>query len=160
MFQFEEVILNDINDLKKWIQQFKSYLKPQTVILLSGDLGAGKTTLIYETCQLLDVPLVSSPTFAFIQKYSLATQSQITHGIQFNEISHVDLYRCESDSDIDSIGFWDLFSKKNQIIFVEWPSKVKVQDWPLDWSYFEIHLEVIKFENNFSRKLKFQKLFF
>lgn len=79
----------------------------------SGEMGAGKTTLIHTLCRAMGVQgTMSSPTFSIINEYSVAG----------NAIYHIDLYRCNSEEEAVRAGVEDcLYSGK--ICLVEWPSK-------------------------------------
>lgn len=100
----------------------KTFSKKQ-LVLLEGDLGAGKTTLVQNVSRLMGYDSAESPTFSIINEYPTLPK-----------IYHVDLYRMESAQDIDSTGFWDLFNEDNAVVFVEWPSRVNASEWPKSWA--------------------------
>ncbi len=102
--------------------QLKSFAKKQ-LVLLEGGLGAGKTTVVQTLAALLGFKAAESPTFSVINEYPTLPK-----------ITHVDLYRMESAADIESTGFWDIFSEEAGFIFVEWPNRVPQQQWPQGWS--------------------------
>jgi tRNA threonylcarbamoyladenosine biosynthesis protein TsaE len=85
-------------------------LRPGEVVLVSGDLGAGKTTLIRGACRALGVtePVVS-PTFTIGRRYAGRAP-----------VSHVDLFRVESLRGEDP-GLLDDYLTPDAIAFVEWP---------------------------------------
>jgi tRNA threonylcarbamoyladenosine biosynthesis protein TsaE len=90
-------------------------------IAFSGEMGAGKTTLIHHLCDMLQVQdSVSSPTFALINEY------------HFNErdrdviIYHMDWYRIKSEEELLGAGIEDCMRqaiKERNYCFVEWPEK-------------------------------------
>ncbi len=85
-------------------------LQPGDVVLVSGDLGAGKTTFVRGACAALGVTdVVSSPTYAIGQVYA-------GPGI---EVAHLDLYRIESAA--DEPGLLDDYLTPQRVGFVEWP---------------------------------------
>ena len=98
-------------------------LTPPVLILLSGDLGAGKTTLTKGIAAGLGAAReddVTSPTFTLIHKYEGSTR-----------VYHVDLYRIEDLHDFETLGLEDIFSEQ-AVIIVEWPDRMKLRtDWPI-----------------------------
>jgi tRNA threonylcarbamoyladenosine biosynthesis protein TsaE len=88
-----------------------SSLRPGDVVLVSGDLGAGKTTLIRGACRALGVrEPVLSPTFTIGRTY----RGRVP-------VSHVDLYRLDSLEGEDP-GLLDDYLTSDAVCFVEWPA--------------------------------------
>jgi tRNA threonylcarbamoyladenosine biosynthesis protein TsaE len=98
-------------------------LTPPVLILLSGDLGAGKTTLTKGIAAGLGAAReddVTSPTFTLVHKYEGSTR-----------VYHVDLYRIEDLHDFETLGLEDIFAEQ-AVIIVEWPDRMKLRtDWPI-----------------------------
>ncbi len=91
-------------------------LAPGVVVIVSGDLGAGKTTLIRGACRALGVVgPVTSPTFTIGQRY----RGRLP-------ISHLDLYRLGGLEDEDS-ALLDDYLDAGSIGFVEWPALARPQ---------------------------------
>ena len=81
------------------------------IILLSGEVGVGKTTLIKEILKILKVnDNVNSPTFSIINEY-LTRDEKIVY--------HIDLYRIKHIDELHSIGFFEYLDSKN-LCFIEW----------------------------------------
>lgn len=85
-------------------------LAPDHVVLLSGEMGSGKTTLAKSICSALDIPSekVTSPTYTIANRY-----------FGQYEVSHVDLYRLNSSEDLDGFDEDDLICRDG-ITLVEW----------------------------------------
>ncbi|HEX3263904.1 MAG TPA: tRNA (adenosine(37)-N6)-threonylcarbamoyltransferase complex ATPase subunit type 1 TsaE [Solirubrobacterales bacterium] len=85
-------------------------LEPGDVVLVSGELGSGKTTLIRGACRALGVRQpVTSPTFTIGHRY----RGRVT-------VSHLDLYRLEGSEDEDP-GLLDDYLTDDAVAFIEWP---------------------------------------
>jgi tRNA threonylcarbamoyl adenosine modification protein YjeE len=88
-------------------------LRPGDLVLLEGDLGAGKSTLARALIRALigDPSLeVPSPSFSLVQPYERAAGT----------ILHADLYRLASAGEVEELG---LFDRPDAIVIVEWPER-------------------------------------
>jgi len=87
-------------------------------VALSGDLGAGKTTLVQAMARELGVAdTVTSPTFVIMKQYEIS-------GSRFAKLVHIDAYRIEDESELDVLHARDLFDDSSNLVVVEWPEKV------------------------------------
>jgi tRNA threonylcarbamoyladenosine biosynthesis protein TsaE len=121
-------------ETRAWVKSFAKELKRPCVVLLSGDLGAGKTQLVKWFLEDQGVGDAASPTFAIHQEY-ISTKSGV--------IDHVDLYRLKSDADLESSGFWDLLTQPAGLLFVEWADRLPDSVWPPAWRKIHISLEKV-----------------
>lgn len=104
-------------------------LTPPTLILLSGELGAGKTTLTKGITSGMGAARedeVTSPTFTLVHKYDGKSR-----------VYHVDLYRISDSHDLETLGLEDVFNEK-AVMIVEWPEKLSIRT---DWPVIRIQLE-------------------
>jgi tRNA threonylcarbamoyladenosine biosynthesis protein TsaE len=100
-------------ELESWGERFGAAAKPTLVVAISGELGAGKTTLVQAICRGCSVTEdVTSPTFALVHEYA---------GSSFT-VYHLDLFRLESPADLTNIG-WDEIVEANALVLVEWPER-------------------------------------
>jgi tRNA threonylcarbamoyladenosine biosynthesis protein TsaE len=91
-------------------------LVPPKLVLLRGDLGAGKTTLVKGIAAALEAAEeedVTSPTFTLIHEY---------RGPRAN-LYHIDLYRIDTQPELETLGLDDLRSESNSILLIEWGEK-------------------------------------
>ena len=110
-------------------REIGAQLKPPVLILLSGDLGAGKTTLTKGIAAGLGAAReddVTSPTFTLVHRYEGTTR-----------VYHVDLYRIDGLHDLETLGLEDIFSEK-AVVIVEWPDRLKLRT---GWPTVQIQLE-------------------
>ena len=90
-------------------------LEPPKLVLLRGDLGAGKTTLVKGIAQAFQAASeddVTSPTFTLIHEYRGPRAT----------LYHIDLYRVDTQRELDTLGLDDLMGEGN-ILLIEWGEK-------------------------------------
>jgi tRNA threonylcarbamoyladenosine biosynthesis protein TsaE len=105
----------DLIELKELAEEVKKISKKKNIILLFGDLGAGKTTFVREYCQSINiVNQVSSPSFLILNTYYSKNNFQV---------NHFDLYRVKDIFELETIGFYECLNQSNSINFIEWPEK-------------------------------------
>ena len=93
-------------------------LRDGDLVLLHGDLGAGKTTLVKGIASALGIEdVVSSPSFSLVNEYDTGRAAAVSR------LYHLDLYRLQSEADLASIGFEDFVAPADGVTLVEWPER-------------------------------------
>lgn len=103
-----------LSELMTFSETFYLSLEAGDKVVLIGDMGAGKTTFVSAVCRAMGIDDVSSPTFTLVNRYDAIPLS----------VYHMDLYRLESDIDLDSLGLQDVFERPNALFFIEWGERV------------------------------------
>ena len=101
-------------------RKFADELEPPVLVLLLGDLGAGKTTLTKGIAAGLGAAAeeeVTSPTFTLIHEYGGAGKRSGPR------VYHVDLYRIENARELETLGLEDLLAER-AVVIVEWAEKL------------------------------------
>ena len=118
----EEVITRSAEETIAWGRKLAGKLEAPVLVLLSGDLGSGKTTLtkgIVAGLHAAKEDDVTSPTFTLVQEYGSG-----------NKVFHGDLYRIESFHDFETLGLEDVFAKP-AIVILEWSERFPLKaPWP------------------------------
>ena len=90
--------------------------RPPKLVLLRGDLGAGKTTMVKGIAEAFDAASpddVTSPTFTLIHEYRGPEVS----------VYHIDLYRIETPRELDTLGLDELINDERNLVLIEWGEK-------------------------------------
>jgi tRNA threonylcarbamoyladenosine biosynthesis protein TsaE len=91
------------------------------IIALSGELGAGKTTLTQQIARQLGIKEnVNSPTYVIMKNYKMPLS---TSGFRF--LVHIDAYRLESEMELEKLGWQEIIADPENLILIEWPERVK-----------------------------------
>lgn len=96
-------------------------LKPPQLLLLRGDLGTGKTTLVKGIAQALDAAEpdeVTSPTFTLLHEYEGTLHKKPV------KLYHIDVYRLEGERQLETLGLDELVTP-DALVLVEWGDKFK-----------------------------------
>jgi len=107
-YKEEEIAQGVLSELKRQLPQ-------RPILLLTGPLGAGKTTLVQSFLRSIGVTtLITSPTFSYVNHYEIEGGGRACH---------FDLYRLNSLGEFCSMGF-DRFLDQCDYVFIEWPEIV------------------------------------
>jgi len=102
-------------------RKLAALLRPPQLLILRGELGTGKTTLVKGIAQALDAAEpdeVTSPTFTLIHEYDGTRKGKPV------KLYHLDVYRLESERQLETLGLDDLLSA-DSLVLVEWGDKFK-----------------------------------
>ena len=125
----EEIITCSAEETTQWGREFAKRLKAPVLVLLTGDLGTGKTTLTKGLVSGLGAANendVTSPTFTLVHVYGKEAK-----------VYHADLYRIESFHDFETLGLEDLFAS-SAVAILEWSEKFPLQS---PWPQIRVRLE-------------------
>ncbi len=116
------VEVHDLREMQLEAGDFCATLSPRpkdaTVVTLSGELGAGKTTFVQGIAKALGVEgSVTSPTFVLEKIYAL-------EGQKFSHLIHIDAYRLKSAHELEMLGWEELLADLGNLILLEWPENV------------------------------------
>lgn len=111
------VISTSLQDTFEIAQDLTKNMHVGDVYGLVGDLGAGKTAFVQGVASALGVEeSVTSPTFVLWRQY----QTKHPH---IQQLHHLDLYRLESDTEVNDLGLQDIFNLTDGIVLIEWADK-------------------------------------
>lgn len=143
----ETLVLNRVvQDLKgtfHFAEDAVKYFSSGDIILLYGDLGSGKTTLVRQFVQLLGLNTdVSSPSFSLINRYEGVVS-----------VNHIDLYRIKGAAELSNLGLDDLWGTED-ISFVEWPQMIEKN---VFWMHYKLTIGT-KIKKPLWREFKLYKI--
>lgn len=113
-----KLALSSLNDLNKAATKILDFLvqKNHKIVILKGEMGAGKTTLINELMSIMGIQdHSSSPTYSIVNEY---------FSVNYGVIYHFDFYRINNDEEAYDIGVEEIF-EEDAYIFIEWPEKIE-----------------------------------
>jgi len=125
----DEVITHSAEETIVWGRKLAESLQAPVLVLLTGELGSGKTTLtkgIVAGLKAAGEDEVTSPTFSLVHEYGTG-----------REVFHGDLYRVESFHDFETLGLEDVFAKP-AIVILEWSEKFPLKG---PWPQLRVRLE-------------------
>lgn len=108
------IIVNNEMETDKLAERFLTLLENSDVIVLTGNLGSGKTYFIRKIAELSGINYASSPSFAIVNEY----EGRI-------KIYHFDFYRLNKIDELYNIGWQDYLNDTEAIIFIEWGELLK-----------------------------------
>jgi tRNA threonylcarbamoyladenosine biosynthesis protein TsaE len=125
----EEIITHSAEETIRWGGEFAKRLSAPMLVLLTGELGTGKTTLTKGIVSGLGAAQeddVTSPTFTLVHVYGKPPK-----------VYHADLYRIESFHDFETLGMEDMFATPS-VAILEWSERFPLQS---PWPQMRVRLE-------------------
>jgi len=123
-----------LKDMQETANEILDLMEDRNLLLLEGELGAGKTTLTQKILKKVGAKgSFTSPTFVVLKDYKLQSKSN------FKKAFHFDCYRISS-ADLAQIGWQEIIENKNNLVIVEWPKRIKEA---LPNEYLHVRIEVI-----------------
>ena len=110
------ITISSLESIREAAREFIQHIGEHRVFAFYGEMGAGKTTFIKAICEELGVEdVITSPTFAIVNEYSLADGDCIYH---------FDFYRIKKLEEVYDMGFEDYFYS-GALCFIEWPELIE-----------------------------------
>jgi tRNA threonylcarbamoyladenosine biosynthesis protein TsaE len=112
----QEIVTESAEETIAFGRTLTELLVPPKLVLLRGELGAGKTTLVKGIAAAFEAAAeedVTSPTFTLVHEY---------RGLRAN-LYHIDLYRVDTQRELETLGLDDLRGDDKSILLIEWGEK-------------------------------------
>ncbi len=120
---YKQYSIKDISDWKDLAKNLLALTVPKntaTVVSLSGELGAGKTTFVQALAKELGVnEVVTSPTFTIMKGYTTNPVSG------YARLIHMDAYRIDDLRELKPLGFAEIINEPQTIVCIEWAENIK-----------------------------------
>ncbi len=111
---------NSPQETEKFGIKLSQKLKGGDIVLLSGDLGAGKTALVKGIAKGFGIKNeITSPTFTLMNVYDIKDKKK-----KIETMVHIDTYRLKHEKELVEIGVEDYLGKDNTVCLIEWPEKI------------------------------------
>ncbi|MFI5262956.1 MAG: tRNA (adenosine(37)-N6)-threonylcarbamoyltransferase complex ATPase subunit type 1 TsaE [Candidatus Kapaibacterium sp.] len=132
----QEIISRSAEETVSFGRQLaKELLHSGSLVLLRGDLGAGKTQLAKGIAAFFGLPEeeISSPTYALVNEYDIASGG-------ITKLFHLDCYRFEKPEELIELGVEEYLYPKDAVTIIEWPERIEAF---LPASRIEVMIEVL-----------------
>lgn len=116
----ERILLKNLDEVARCaLASVKPHDTRATLMTLSGDLGAGKTTFVQAIARQLGVAeAIQSPTYVLMKKYMLAGQP-------FDALVHIDAYRLDDPKQLEALDPSSFLGAPRTLVCLEWPERVE-----------------------------------
>jgi tRNA threonylcarbamoyladenosine biosynthesis protein TsaE len=143
MNYIEIVESNCVEETRKAGKSLAHRLNPRDIVLLKGDLGAGKTEFIRGVFQYFHIEEhIKSPTFTIINYHEV---KYLNHYIP---IHHIDLYRIKNENEFKEAGLNEILFNENSIKLIEWADKFEFL-----FQYYSFVVDIEQYNENETKRL-------
>lgn len=119
-----EIKIQNIDTIRESAREFIQNIGEHKVFAFYGKMGAGKTTFVKAICEELGVEdVITSPTFAIVNEYSLTTAPSSLPRLG-EALYHFDFYRIKRIEEVYDMGYEDYFYS-GALCFIEWPELIE-----------------------------------
>lgn len=116
---WQNIQVGRVEDWDAVAQVLLKDLEPGSIITLSGQMGAGKTTLVQSLAKLAGAQKRAlSPTFALMRVYKVKHKD-------VRRLVHVDVYRLDNERDLSALNLDEELSEPGTVLVIEWPENIK-----------------------------------
>ncbi len=114
----KKYLTNNDSETIKLGEEFAVKLTSGDVVMLSGNLGAGKTTFVQGIAKGLGIKdRILSPTFVLVRSHRVDSE-------KFQTLNHIDLYRIEGQENLEKLGITEFITSENSVTIIEWAEKI------------------------------------
>ena len=120
-----EIRIENLDNIRAAAREFIQHMGEARVFAFYGKMGAGKTTFVKAICEELGVEdVITSPTFAIINEYSIDNHDIQRSAFNVQRIYHFDFYRIKKLEEVYDMGYEDYFYS-GALCFIEWPELIE-----------------------------------
>ena len=120
-----EIRIENLDNIRAAAREFIQNMGDAHVFAFYGKMGAGKTTFVKAICEELGVEdVITSPTFAIINEYSIDNHDIQRSTFNVQRIYHFDFYRIKKLEEVYDMGYEDYFYS-GALCFIEWPELIE-----------------------------------
>ena len=120
-----EIRIENLDNIRAAARKFIQHMGEARVFAFYGKMGAGKTTFVKAICEELGVEdVITSPTFAIINEYSIDNHDIQRSTFNVQRIYHFDFYRIKKLEEVYDMGYEDYFYS-GALCFIEWPELIE-----------------------------------
>ena len=120
-----EIRIENLDNIRAAAREFIQHMGEARVFAFYGKMRAGKTTFVKAICEELGVEdVITSPTFAIINEYSIDNHDVQRSTFNVQRIYHFDFYRIKKLEEVYDMGYEDYFYS-GALCFIEWPELIE-----------------------------------